>query len=251
MNRWREKLLAFGLHFLLTAAVALGAAALIFLAWFPAPFDAMVGGTRLFTLVVGCDLALGPLVSLVIYDSRKARRTLLVDYAVVGVLQVAALAYGVYVVAESRPVYVVFVGDRLEVVTAGEIDDADLQAATDPRYRSRPRWGAGLVAAVVPPAGHNEALFAALAGKDIHVLPRYYVDYDVAIDRVRARAAPLAALERRHPRAKPLVEAARGRLPVADAGLRWLPVRHRHGFWTALIDADSGRPVDYLPIDPY
>ncbi|MCC7257613.1 MAG: hypothetical protein IT486_04525 [Gammaproteobacteria bacterium] len=251
MIRWREKLSAFGLHFLLTAAVALAAAALIFLVWFPAPFDEMVGGTRLFTLVVGCDLALGPLVSLVIYDSRKPRRTLVLDYAVVGILQLGALAYGIWVVADSRPVYVVFVGDRLEVVTAGEIEAQELEAATDPRHRRLPAWGIGLVAAVVPPAEHNEALFAALAGRDIHLRPRYFIDYDTARDRIRERAAPLALLEQRRPGAAALLDTARRRLHRDDTTLRWLPVRHRNGFWTALVDAGSGRPVDYLPLDPY
>jgi hypothetical protein len=33
--------------------------------------------------------------------------------------------------------------------------------------------------------------------------------------------------------------------------VRWLPVRHIKGFWTALIDTQSGRPVAYVPFDPY
>ena len=71
---WRERFLAFAIHFLVTLVLAAIAAALIFLVWFPDPFQTMVGGTELFELVVVCDLALGPLISLVIYDSRKARR---------------------------------------------------------------------------------------------------------------------------------------------------------------------------------
>ena len=63
--------------------------------------------------MVGCDLALGPLVSLVIYNSRKSRRELVFDYSVVAVVQIAAMVYGVYVVAESRPVYIAFLKDRL------------------------------------------------------------------------------------------------------------------------------------------
>ena len=61
-----------------------------------------------------CDLALGPLISLVIYNSRKARRKLIIDYTIVGVVQLAALVYGVYIVAGTRPVYVAFSTDRIE-----------------------------------------------------------------------------------------------------------------------------------------
>ena len=68
---WREKFVATGIHFLVTLTFAAIAAALVFLVWFPDPFQTMIGGTELFLLVVGCDLALGPLISLVIYNSRK------------------------------------------------------------------------------------------------------------------------------------------------------------------------------------
>ena len=84
---WREKFLATAIHFLVTLALAACAAALIFLVWFPDPMQTMIGGTELFMLVVGCDLALGPLISLVIYNSRKSRRELVIDYTIVGAVQ--------------------------------------------------------------------------------------------------------------------------------------------------------------------
>ena len=61
MINWREKFVAFAIHFGVTATLGACAAALIFLVWFPRPFATMIGGTELFLLVVGCDLALGPL----------------------------------------------------------------------------------------------------------------------------------------------------------------------------------------------
>ncbi len=123
MINWREKFLAFAIHFVVTAAFGACAAALIFLVWFPHPFATMIGGTELFLLVVGCDLALGPLLSLVVYSSRKSRGKLVFDYVVIGVLQLAAMLYGVYIVAGTRPVYVAFSMDRFEIVTARDIED--------------------------------------------------------------------------------------------------------------------------------
>jgi len=70
---WRERFLAFAIHFLVTLAMGACAAALIFLVWFPDPYQTMVGGTKLFELVVICDLVLGPLISLVIYDRSKGQ----------------------------------------------------------------------------------------------------------------------------------------------------------------------------------
>jgi hypothetical protein len=76
---WREKFIATGIHFAATLLVGAVAASLIFVVWYPPPFATMIGGAELFFLVVGCDLALGPLLSLVVYNSRKSRFKLWLD----------------------------------------------------------------------------------------------------------------------------------------------------------------------------
>lgn len=249
---WRDRFLAFSVHFIVTLLLAGAAAALIFLVWYPEPFGSMLGGLKLFTLVVGCDLALGPLISLVIFDRTKSRRTLLLDYAVVGTVQLAALVYGVMTVANARPVYVAFVKDRLEVISAADIDDADLKAGAAP-FRSRPKWGPELIGTKEPedPHARSELLLSALNGKDMSALPRYYVPYESSIDDIRKRAQPVAELEKRHPAAQPLVTSAASDLGIPKDRLLWLPVKHARGFWTVLLDAGTERPARYLPIDPY
>jgi hypothetical protein len=248
---WREKLVATAVHFVVTAALAGAAAALIFFVWFPAPFHTMIGGTDLFLLVVGCDLALGPLLSLVIYNSRKSRRELIIDYTIVGIVQISALVYGVFIVAGTRPVAVAFVKDRIEIVTARDVEDAELAAARDPQYASLPWTGPRYVAVVVPPEEQQEALFAALQGREEMGRPRFYRPYDVAVPEIRRRAGTLEALIAKRPAAKPLIEDAAAGTDVPKERLRWLPVRHRKGFWTVLVDLDTGRPVGYFDLDPY
>ena len=249
---WREKARAFAIHFLITLAFSAVAAGLVFGVWFPDPFQRMLGGTQLFEILVMCDLGLGPLSSFIVYNSRKSRRALLFDYTVIGILQLGAFIYGVHAVANNRPAFIVFVGDRFDVVSAGEIDDADLERATEP-YRMRPKWGARLVAIREPTDTNerNEMLFTALAGKDYPVLPQYYVPYEESLPELRQRALPLAELEKRHPEAKPMVSRAIAELKTPAEALRWLPVKHRTGFWTALVDPKTGRPVYWLPLDPY
>lgn len=245
MIRWREKARAFAVHFLVTLVFSAVAAALVFLVWFPEPFHQMLGGTTLFEIMVLCDLGLGPLTSFIIYDSRKSRRALLFDYTVVGIVQLAAFVYGLYAVANNRPAYVVSVGDRLEVVSAGEIDDADL-ARGAPGFRQRPVSGPLYVSIEEPQdlQERDKALFDALAGKDYPVLPVYYAPYERGLPELKRRALPVSELEKRHPEAKLLITAA-------DRDLLWLPVKHAKGFWTALLDPNTGRPVRWLPLDPY
>jgi hypothetical protein len=69
---WHARLIAAAIHFLVTLLIASIAATLIFFVWFPGEFAKMVGGAQLFLLVVCSDLALGPLISLVIFNKKIA-----------------------------------------------------------------------------------------------------------------------------------------------------------------------------------
>jgi hypothetical protein len=251
MSVWREKLVATGVHFLVTLSVAAVAAALIFFVWYPRPLATMIGGTELFLLVVGCDLALGPLISLVIYDSRKSRRALIFDYTLVGAIQIFALLYGVHTLAATRPVYVAFSHDRIEIVSAADIRDAELAAAKIPLYGSLPWTGPRLVSITVPASEQQDAMFQSLDGNEEHMRPRFYTPYDAQLGQIRARAKTLADLEQKHPERKSLLEQASAGLPVPAERVRWLPVHHRKGFWTVLIDIEDGKPLEYVDFDPY
>jgi len=248
---WREKFVATGIHFLVTLGFAACAAALIFLVWYPDPFETMIGGTELFLLVVGCDLALGPLVSLVIYNSRKSRLALITDYSIVGVVQICALVYGVHTLAAARPVYVAFSHDRIEIVSALDISDEELAAANAPVYGSLPLTGPRFISIKVPAAEQQDALFESVAGNHEYLRPRFYAPYEAQLDQIRVRAKPLQELEKRHPESKTVLQAASAKLKVPAERVRWLPVHQRKAFWTALIDTENGRPLAYLNFDPY
>jgi hypothetical protein len=248
---WREKFVATGIHFLVTLTLAACAAALVFLVWFPDPFQALIGGTQLFVLVVGCDLVLGPLVSLVIYNSRKSRGKLVFDYVVIGILQITALIYGVSVLAGSRPVFVAFSVDRLEIVTAREITDKELAAVSRPEFAKLSITGPRLAGIDVPQAERSDALFQALQGNDIYLRPKFFVPYETMLAEIRKRARPLSSLTERKPASAPLIEAAIGDIKLPADRIRWVPAHHSKGFLTALIDIDSGKPVGYIAFDPY
>ena len=247
------RLRAMGIHFLITLLVAAVAAALVFGLWFPPPFARMLGGLELFLLVVVCDLVLGPLISLVLYNRTKPNSELLRDYLIVGLIQLAALLYGMHAVASTRPVFLVFAIDRLEVVSAGELDADDLRKGTEAKWQ-QPAWTGPVLARAERPSDSQERsdlLFSALAGKDIQHFPRYYREYGAAKADILARAGALPELQQRHPQARAELDAAIARSGLTESQLRWLPARHAKGFWTVLLDADSALPVAWLELDPY
>jgi len=246
---WREKIRAFLLHFTVTLAMAVAAAVMIFGVWFPPPFQTMLGGTKLFVLISSCDLVLGPLTSLIIYNSKKTRLALTFDYTVIGILQLTAFIFGIYSMAHARPIYVAYVDDHYEIVISDDIADKDLQAAQDP-YRSRPKFGPRMVGTERPvaQADRNMLILASTDGKDRQHFPKFYVPYEKNLPAVQKHAKPLEELEKLRPQATQMIEEARLDLPRER--VRWLSVRLPNGsFWTTLLDERTGRILEYLPVD--
>jgi hypothetical protein len=103
-------------HLAISGLVAALTAGLVFAFWYPMPYRESAGGRELFMLVLGVDVVLGPLLTLIVFDVRKSRRELARDLAVIGAVQLAGLAYGLYTVEGARPVAVALEGDRLRVV---------------------------------------------------------------------------------------------------------------------------------------
>lgn len=249
---WREKTLAATIHFAVTLAVALLAALLIFYIWFPGALAEMVGGRALFLLVAGCDLVLGPLISLVIYNSAKSRWHLVIDYTVIGAVQLTAFIYGVSVVADSRPVFIAFDVDRLEVVSALELEEEDLSAASAPQYRVRPWTGPQLVSIRRPTdtKERSDLLFMEITRKGAYLMPKYYSDYSSARETILAKSKPMDQRLNNSGVNEPVVRIAIEKTGKSESELRWLLVHHRFGFATALIDAKTALPLRYLAVDP-
>src|SRR5512132_772047 len=102
MNRFKAALIHLGI----SACIA-GATLLFMLTvWYPGPFFKAVGGDGLILILLGVDVAIGPLITLVVFDTRK--KSLKMDLAVVALLQLAAFSYGVWTIFEARPVYIAF-----------------------------------------------------------------------------------------------------------------------------------------------
>ena len=233
--------------------VAVVVATLVFVFWYPGPYRTLSGGTELFLLVVGVDLALGPLITFVIFDRRKPFNELRRDIAVVVVLQVAALAYGLNMVSISRPVVLALEEDRFRVVPASGVYLEELpQAASD--FRSLSLTGPLLVRSALPtdPDERTKALSLGLRGYDIGARPALWTPWDAAArTEALAHAKPLAALAARHPSRKPELDAAVAKTGLPAAALVYIPMITFREDWVALLDAAKGDVVGYAPLDGF
>ena len=130
-NRSTHAVRAAALHLLLSVAVALLAALLVFGVWFSTPLRELAGGTELFWLVVGVDVVCGPLLTLVVFNPAKPRAELRRDLAWVALIQLLALGYGMHTLSHARPVALVHEVDRFRVVSFADLDQAEAPSAPD------------------------------------------------------------------------------------------------------------------------
>ena len=182
MSRWKAAAIHLLISFLVVGAVVLA----ITLIWYPPAIWSMAKVAQLILIMAVVDVVIGPLLTLIVFRSDKP--SLRFDLSVIALLQVAALAYGLFSVWQSRPVFIVGTGNvgRFNLVFANDIDPEYL-AQADSRYAELPWFGPRLVGAELPldQALRQQLMWEGMSGYDIQFQPRYFVDYAQVADSMR------------------------------------------------------------------
>ena len=246
MSRWQ----AFGIHLGISAVIAAIVLCVLFLVWYPESYFTAMGGEQLVYLLIGVDVVVGPLITLIIF--KVGKRGLVFDLAVIGFMQAAALVYGVTIAAEARPVYTVFVVDRFEAVSANAIDATDLAKARRPEFATL-SWTGPRVVGVAKPTDaeeHNRIVFAMAEGKDLQHFPQHYVPYAEVAAEAGRRAQPLESLRRFNREHAGEVDAFVRRHGLAETEVGFLPLRARLGE-RAVIVRRNGDIIGTLNLAPW
>lgn len=250
---WRTRLRAAGIHLGISAVVAVVAALLVFALWYPYPYSDISGGAELFRLVVAVDVVMGPLITFAIFNRSKPRKELRRDLAVVGLLQLAGLAYGLWTVHLARPVHMVFEYDRFRVVHQVEIP-AELQDRAPAGIAVAPVGGPTLLS-LRPFRSENEKLeftLAALQGVHLSARPDLWQPYEAGRAAVLAAAKPVEQLKARFPQRAAEIDAAVREGGGEPARAAYLPLIARKAeAWTVLLDSSDAKVIGYLPLDSF
>jgi len=253
-QRFRPAVAASLKHLLASCVVALVCATLVFGLWYPYPYSELVGGRELFLLVVSADVVSGPLLTLVVFNPRKPRTELMRDIGIVVVLQLAALAYGLHSVAEARPVFLAFEGDRFRAVMVPDIDVADIldapQHLRDLSLRGPRLIGVRLAKPTDP--DYPSSIQAALNGNPPAFRPGRWVDFEGQRADVIAAVKPLTALRTKHPHSQQRIDEAVKAAGVTEQRVGFLPfVAGSHSDWIVLVGLDDAKPKGFLPLDGF
>lgn len=249
---WETRLKASGIHLGISLLIALLAALLVFGVWYPYPYRDISGGRELFLLVVIVDVILGPLITLAVFNRAKPWPELRRDLAVVALLQLGALGYGLWTVFSARPVHMVFEYDRFRVVHAVDVS-TELLMKSPPGVDALPLMGPTLLS--LRPFKNNQenmdATLAALQGISLASRPDLWQPYAAAAREIQQAAKPVAALKARFASQAGAIDAvlaATGRQPDT---LVYVPMVGRKSFWTVFLDPVSTEVLAFMPLDSF
>ena len=249
---WKDRVKASGIHLGISLTIALLAALLVFGLWYPYPYREMSGGRELFLMVVMVDVILGPLITLAVFNRAKPLQELKRDLALVALLQLAALGYGMWTVFVARPVHLVFEYDRFRVVHAIDVP-VELLNRTPPDVVALPLTGPTLLS-LRPFQDANEkmeATMAAFDGLSLSARPDLWQSYASAKGDIWQAAKPVSQLKIRFAAQAAVIDAAIVKTGRKPETLAYLPMVGRKSFWTVLLDPVSAEVLGFIPIDSF
>lgn len=248
-----QRLRASAIHLVASLMAAGIASWLVFFCWFPYPYRIISGGQDLFLLLIGVDVVLGPCLTFVVFNTKKPRFELVRDIALISLVQLSALVYGVLSVYQSRPIYLVHEVDRFVAVTAADIEPNDLTKA-QPAFQKLPFMGVQLLGLSEATLDEDrlESLQLAMAGKDKSLRPQFWQALsDSNLQTIRKRARPLKDLSRRSSADEAVINAWLDKEKRSMHSLVYLPLTARKSVWTVVMGADNLEIVGYLPLDSF
>jgi hypothetical protein len=218
--------------------------------WYPAPFFALAKARDIFLMLIGCDIVLGPMMTLVIFDIRKTRRELIRDVSMIAFVQLAAMVYGVSTLLQARPAYIVYNAGQFNVVLANEL--VDDPGAGEPAVSVGAPWtGPKPMGARMPADGQvrSRLLFSALKGAgDVFQMPRYFVSYAEVQAEAASRARSPEALARELNLEVSSVQVALRDLPHSSDSTGLLPLVVRDRIAVAVVGRPGGELLGIAPL---
>lgn len=116
---------AFLIHFGISFAIFLALAYVLLFIWFPDFFYESDGGWEGMRIVIGVDLVMGPLLTFAVYKPGKPG--LKFDLTVIGLVQAACLAVGMYIIYVERPLALVYAEGRFYSMSADDYTDVGIE----------------------------------------------------------------------------------------------------------------------------
>ncbi|MDV4312395.1 TfpX/TfpZ family type IV pilin accessory protein [Acinetobacter indicus] len=233
-------------HFCISVLVALIVICVVFVLWYPSPLAKAAGVTNIFLMLVVIDVILGPLLGLLVY--KEGKKTLKMDLTVIILIQIAALSYGVYSIAQARPVWITFNHDRFELVRNNELKTENIADAQS-QYQ-QPTWLQPQYVAVKqatdPQEQQIEQMSAMLNGISLAQYPERYIALDQVKTQIQDQARDLSQLKQWND--ETIIQAIINKYPQANG---WLPLETYGLAMVILVNKESAEVIKIVDLRPW
>jgi hypothetical protein len=175
------------------------------------------------------------------------------DWSIIVLVQVAALAYGSWTLWQGRPLFYVFSQDRMELVEAAQFDDERMKRAHEksakimPSWSSLPQW----VWAPLPEDNDEVAaiVYSALTeGKDVTSMPEHFHPWADGLPALRAQLQPLPELREKLSLDGAAYAVFIHSLGKDEAKLGWLLIQGGKREGVMVFERETGEYLRFLPM---
>ena len=233
-------------HLFVSVTVALIVLGIIFFIWYPSPLAKAVGVTHIFLMMLAIDVIIGPLLGLLVY--KEGKKSLKIDLCIIILIQISALSYGVYSIAQGRPAWLAYYVDRFQLIRNNEIIDKNIGKALS-QYQN-PSWFkpqyVGVEFAQDKQIRNDDIFAEVLGGISVAQKPERYVPLDKVKNQIQKRAQSLETLNKFND--KMLVQKTLSQYPQATA---FVPLKANAVDMTVLIDREKGEVVKIVDLRPW
>ena len=233
-------------HLSVSSLIALIITGVVFWVWYPSPLARAVNVTHIFLMMMVIDVIVGPILGFLVY--KEGKKSLKFDLGVIIFLQISALLFGVYSIAQGRPAWLVFNVDRFELVRQNEIIDQHIHNA-DSKFQHAPWFGPEYVSITQSSnfkQRQADMFLEALGGISMTQQPERYKSLSFSAQQMQQKAENLKKLEEYND--KTVVKKILAKYPQANG---YLPLKANAADMTVLINKDTAEIVKIVDLRPW
>lgn len=242
------RLKAFASHLGISLIIFLVLLYLITFIWYPPPFFSTDGGWQGIRIIIGVDLVLGPLLTLIVFKPGKPG--LKFDLTMIGLIQAGALTWGIWTIHHQRAIAAVYVENYFAPVPLYEIKGQGMTLDKLKHFGQHPPYWVFSNLPNNMDAMQKIRLDALRMGRPLYTFTRYYKPVDHrAIETMRAKSLDMAKWVKGKPDAIKIYQRFMHQ-HKKESDLIFLPWHGRDKYEIIAMNAATRRYVGRLDIAP-
>ena len=236
---------AFAIHLAISFIIFLILLYLILIQWYPEPLFSTDGGWKVVRIIIGVDLILGPLLTLIVFKSGK--KGLKFDLSIIALVQILALSWGIWTTYKERPAAIIYTLDYFTPVPAYQLAKQGITAKDLKKFGDS--WPI-LIYSDIPKERQQQALIEVLRSqKALYLFSEYYKKFSTEQSEIlKANSMNLEKYVENKPKLKKLY--LRSLTGTAKTNISYLALHSRDRWVTAIFDLDEMRIIDTIDIEP-